>query len=169
MTRILQSKERLVYKTMISLSVAFDKNKGIGIDGHLPWHIKEELQLFKKNTLHKNIIMGQTTYQNLPQKLKERKIYLATQKNNKIVDDVTVVTDLASFLREHQNEQEEYIVCGGASIYRQAYSYCQTAYASVINGEYKADTYFDTFDFRDWTIKEEKLFEQFTYYKLERK
>ncbi|MDO4377689.1 MAG: dihydrofolate reductase [Erysipelotrichia bacterium] len=154
---------------MISFSVAFDKNKGIGIDGHLPWHIKEELQLFKKNTFHKNIIMGQTTYQNLPQKLKERKIYLVTREKNKVFDDVIVIDNLEEFLLKHQNEQEEYIVCGGASIYRQAYSYCQVAYVSVVNGEYNVDTYFDAFDFRDWMIKEKEVFEKFTYYKLERK
>ena len=40
---------------MISFSVAVDPNLGIGINGSLPWHIKEELQLFKANTLNKNI------------------------------------------------------------------------------------------------------------------
>ena len=57
---------------MFSFSVAFDPNKGIGIKGVIPWHIKEQLQLFKKNTLNKNILMGQTTYDKLPGKLKDR-------------------------------------------------------------------------------------------------
>ena len=40
---------------MFSFSVAFDKNRGIGICDGLPWHIKEELALFRKNTINKNI------------------------------------------------------------------------------------------------------------------
>ena len=35
---------------MISFSVAFDPNKGIGIRGALPWHLKDELKIFKRNT-----------------------------------------------------------------------------------------------------------------------
>ena len=61
---------------MFSFSVAFDKNRGIGICDRLPWHIKEELALFKKNTINKNIIMGRKTYQNLPSKLKNRNIFI---------------------------------------------------------------------------------------------
>ena len=34
---------------MISFSVAVDPRYGIGIKGSLPWHIKEELKLFRRN------------------------------------------------------------------------------------------------------------------------
>ena len=51
---------------MLIISIAIDENKGIGYKGQLPWHLKEELAIFKKNTIGKNIVMGQTTYDNLP-------------------------------------------------------------------------------------------------------
>ena len=63
---------------MISFSVAFDPNKGIGIRGALPWHLKDELKIFKRNTLYKNILMGQTTYDGLPRKLADRYITVAS-------------------------------------------------------------------------------------------
>ena len=59
---------------MISFSVAMEPDKGIGIRGSLPWHLKDELKLFKQNTLYKHILMGQTTYDNLPRKLVDRYI-----------------------------------------------------------------------------------------------
>ena len=36
----------------IFLIAAVDKNLAIGRDGKIPWHIKEDLQYFQKNTLN---------------------------------------------------------------------------------------------------------------------
>ncbi len=154
---------------MFSFSVAIDPNKGIGINGVLPWHIKEELQLFRKNTLHKNIVMGQTTYDKLPGKLKNRNIFVVSWEENYQPEGVVVIKDLIEFLIEHEDDEEEYIICGGASIYRQAYPYCQKGYLSVIKKEYDVDAYLDCFDFADWKTMEKDEYDEFIYYLLERK
>ena len=154
---------------MISFSVAIDPNKGIGIKGSLPWHIKEELQLFKRNTMDKHILMGQTTYDNLPGSLPGRKVIVVTIDPNYSKDDVEVTNDLIKFLQDHQNDETEYIVCGGASIYRQAYPYASKAYVSFIKKEYEVDTKFDSFELNDWDIVEEVDYEQFIYRQLNRK
>lgn len=154
---------------MISFSVAIDPNKGIGIKGSLPWHIKEELQLFKRNTMDKHILMGQTTYDNLPGSLPGRKVIVVTMDQNYSKDDVEVTNDLIKFLQDHQNDETEYIVCGGASIYRQAYPYASKAYVSFIKKEYEVDTKFDSFELNDWDIVEEVDYEQFIYRQLRRK
>ena len=156
---------------MLVISIAMDENKGIGYKGALPWHIKEELKLFKANTLHQNILMGQTTYDGLPRKLVDRHIYVCSIDENYTVEDedVTVIYDLDSFLQEHENDEDVYIVCGGASIYRQSYPYCKKALISFVKGEYKVDTYFDCFDLEDWNITKEEEHEEFIYRELERK
>lgn len=153
---------------MISFSVAIDPNKGIGIKGSLPWHIKEELQLFKQNTMNKNILMGQTTYDNLPGSLPGRKITVVSMDPNYHKDGVEVTNDLIQFLIDHQKDETEYIVCGGASIYRQAYLYASKAYVSFIKKEYEVDTKFDVFDLNDWNIDLEEDHEEFVYRKLSR-
>ena len=154
---------------MISFSVAIDPNKGIGIRGSLPWHIKEELQLFKKNTMDKHILMGQTTYDNLPGSLPGRKVIVVSIDPNYSKEGVEVTNDLIKFLQEHQHDETEYIICGGASIYRQSYPYASKAYVSFIKKEYEVDTKFDTFNLDDWNIVEEEDHEEFVYRKLERK
>ena len=63
---------------MLITIVAIDEKKGIGLKGKLPWHLKEDLQLFKQNTLHHNILMGQTTYDHMPRKLKDRHTVVCT-------------------------------------------------------------------------------------------
>ncbi len=154
---------------MISFSVAIDPNKGIGYKSVLPWHIKEELQVFKRNTLFKNIVMGQTTFDNLPGKLKDRYITVVSLDPDYHPEDVEVYHDLIAFLKEHENDEEEYIICGGASIFRQAYPYAKKAYVSFIKKEYEVDTYFDVFDLNDWEIIEEEDHKEFIYCLLKRK
>ncbi len=154
---------------MISFSVAIDPNKGIGYKNVLPWHIKEELQVFKRNTLFKNIVMGQTTFDNLPGKLKDRYITVVSLDSEYHPEGVEVYHDLIGFLKEHENDEEEYIICGGASIFRQAYPYAKKAYVSFIKKEYEVDTYFDVFDLNDWEIMEEEDHKEFIYCLLQRK
>ena len=154
---------------MISFSVALDPNRGIGYKNVLPWHIKEELQVFKRNTLFKNIVMGQTTFDNLPGKLKDRYITVVSLDPDYHPEGVTVYHDLIGFLKEHENDEEEYIICGGASIFRQAYPYAKKAYVSFIKKEYKVDTYFDVFDLKDWEIMEEEEHKEFISCLLKRK
>ncbi|MBR5340831.1 MAG: dihydrofolate reductase [Erysipelotrichaceae bacterium] len=154
---------------MISFSVALDPNKGIGYKGALPWHLKDELKLFKQNTLFKNIVMGQTTFDGLPRKLEDRYITVISLDPEYRVEGVSVVNDLIAFLEEHKEDETEYIICGGASIYRQSYPYCSKAYVSFVKEEYETDTKFDAFDLNDWDIVKEEDHPDFIYRELIRK
>ena len=156
---------------MISFSVAFDPNKGIGLNGSLPWHIKEELKLFKANTMGHAIIMGRTTYEGLPRKLVGRKIVVVTRDSSYSVDDpdCMVVNDLEEYLKEHVNDDEEIIVCGGATIYKQSYQYASKAYVSFVKKEYETDTKFNEFNLDEWKVTSEVEYEEFIYRELERK
>lgn len=154
---------------MISFSVAVDPNNGIGYKGALPWHLKDELKLFKRNTLYKNIVMGQTTYDGLPRKLEDRYITVISIDKNYHPEGVEVENDLIEFLKKHENDETEYIICGGASIYRQSYPYCKKAYVSFVKEEYEVDTRFDSFNLDDWNIVKEEDYPEFIYRELERK
>lgn len=154
---------------MISFSVALAPDKGIGIKGSLPWHIKEELQLFRSNTMGKHILMGQTTYDNLPNKLNGRNIIVVSSDPDYVADGAETIHDLLVFLKQHQNDETEYIICGGASIYNQSYQYAYKAYVSFIKKEYETDTKFNEFDLNDWQIQKETEYTDFVYRELIRK
>ena len=148
-----------------------DENKGIGIKGRLPWHLKEELKLFKSNTVGKTILMGQTTYDGLPRKLKDRHTVVCSIDPQYKVDDpdAEVTYDLMKFLNEKEFSDDEVIVCGGASIYRQAYPFCHKALISFVKGDYEVDTHFDIFDMNDWEVVKEVEYEDFIYREMNRK
>jgi dihydrofolate reductase len=59
---------------MLNLILAVDSNYGIGIDNKLPWHIPEELKIFKEKTKDSILIVGRKTFEKLP-KLKDRIIF----------------------------------------------------------------------------------------------
>ena len=156
---------------MLTISIAMDENKGIGIKGRLPWHLKEELKLFKSNTVGKTILMGQTTYDGLPRKLKDRHTVVCSIDPQYKVDDpdAEVTYDLMKFLNEKEFSDDEVIVCGGASIYRQAYPFCHKALISFVKGDYEVDTHFDIFDMNDWEVVKEVEYEDFIYREMNRK
>lgn len=154
---------------MISFSVAFDPNQGIGYKNIMPWHIKEEFKVFRRNTMFKNIVMGQTTYDNLPGKLKDRYITVVSIDPNYKAEGCEVTNDLIEFLKTHENDEEEYIICGGASIYRQAYPYAKKAYISFIKKEYEVDTYFDMYKQDDWDVVVQEEYDEFIFRELKRK
>lgn len=119
--------------------------------------------------MFRNIVMGQTTYDNLPGPLKDRYITVVSIDPDYSPEGVEVTHDLDAFLREHENDDTEYIICGGASIYRQAYPYAHKAYISFIRKEYEVDTYFDMYDEDDWEIVNEEEYDEFIYRELKRK
>ena len=43
---------------IISLILAMDEARGIGIDGHLSWHLSTDLKRFKSITMGHHLIMG---------------------------------------------------------------------------------------------------------------
>lgn len=63
----------------IKVILATDYNYGIGKNGVIPWHCKEDLEFFKKKTIGKTLVFGRNTLETLPF-LKDRNIYCLTRK-----------------------------------------------------------------------------------------
>jgi len=113
----------------MNMIVAFCKNRGIGFNNTLPWHIPNELQNFKKKTTHgeKNVIvMGKNTWDSLPKKpLKDRKniILSSTLSQNQIQStyENTFVksnfNELNNTLDILLNKKYKIWIIGGKSIY----------------------------------------------------
>ncbi len=154
---------------MLSLSVALDPNNGIGLNGKMPWHLKGELKIFKQNTLYKHVLMGNTTYENLPNKLVDRYMIVVCNEEGYTAEDCEVCSDLIQFCKDHQDDEEEYVICGGATIYRLAYPYVKKAYVSFVKQAYEVDTWFTNFSLEDWEITKEVDYPEYIYRELIRK
>ena len=105
--------------------------------------------------------MGSNTFTSLPNSLDKRTILTVSRTNGDI-------NDLISFLEEHLDDEYEYIIAGGAEIYKQSYKYCSRAYVSFVKGDYEADSYFDLCDINDWDIIYTEEHDEFIYKELRR-
>ncbi len=136
--------------------LAIDQNNGIGLNKSLPWHIPEELKLFKKKTLPiKNLLFGNsTTFPNLP----DRNIYIFSSTSHAFNTPQKVL----------QNIPKPFCVCGGAKTIIQFIPYITTFYLSILKTSYTCDTFIPFEIFYDFTIVEKIDYPEFTYYTLKK-
>lgn len=147
---------------MIKLIVAHAKNYVIGKDNVMPWHIKEELQHFKKMTINHAIVMGRSTFEGINKVLPDRTTYLLTRQKDFHYDhpNVKVVNDIKELVEKYKDSQEILFISGGATIYKNYFHYADELIISVINNEYEGDAFLDI-DFSMYELVREEPHEHF--------
>ncbi len=136
---------------MLVIVAAIGKQGQLGLNKVMPWHNPEDLKHFKALTMNQKVVFGRVTYENLPNKLKDREIYLVSRR---ALDnpEVNVIHDFKSFCQAHQLSEERYYICGGQTIYEQALPYVHEFYLSMIDYNGPADTYFPEFSLLDFEV-----------------
>ncbi len=120
------------------------KDGGIGLDNHLLWHIKEDMQFFKNLTQGNTVIMGKRTYESIGKPLKDRtNVVLSHNKMENGVDTYSSHHDLDSYLKTTKSNK---IVIGGVSLYRMYLDEAEKLYLTEVDAVKPADTYFPEFD-----------------------
>ncbi|MBI1306321.1 MAG: dihydrofolate reductase [Bacteroidetes bacterium] len=146
----------------ISLIAAIAENLAIGKDNQLLWHIRDDLQLFKKITLNHVIIMGRKSFESIGKALPKRTNVVITRNADFKAENVLVFNSLKKAVEhfQHQNEREIFVI-GGGEIYRQALPIATKLYLSHVNTSVPdADTFFPEVDFNKWECVSEEAFEQ---------
>jgi len=150
---------------MVSIIAAFTKNRVVGKDGALPWHLSEDMKLFKELTINQTVIMGRKTYDSLPAKFKplpqRHNIVVSRSLKSTSIAGVEVCPSVEAAIEKGKRYGKEIFIIGGASIYAQALPYTTKMYLSHLKKEYEGDTYFPEFDVREWEIIETKEFADF--------
>ncbi len=149
---------------MFTMILATDRNRALGLNNSLPWHVPEDLRHFREKTRNKTIVMGNSTFRGLKAPLKNRHTVVISrhipvdyQEN----DLYSYCTDFDSYLIENRDSEEEIVICGGKSIYLKALPYVQRIYLSLIPGEHEADTWIRELDLSDFCLAEEEKKEDF--------
>ena len=146
----------------VSLIVAMDKNRGIGKNNDLMWHLPNDMRFFKETTENQLVVMGRKNYDSIPEKyrpLPNRKNIILTRNSNFKARDCDVFYSLDDVLVAYANEAEKTIfIIGGGQIYTLALAagVVDEMFITHIHGDYDADTFFPEFDESEW--KKELLF-----------
>lgn len=148
--------------TTISLIAAMSKNRVIGLNNAMPWHIPEELQHFKQITMGKPMIMGRKTFDSIGRRLLPgRKTIVLTTDQDLVGDGFTVAHSVTEALQA-AGAVDEVMVVGGAGIYKQFLPLAQRLYLSIIPQEYTGDAFFPEFDQSQWRLVSEQQNPKFT-------
>ena len=133
---------------MTAIIVAYDKNRLIGKEGGMPWHIPGELKRFRQLTENNVLIMGRKTYVSLGRPLPDRVNIVISRNENFTADGcytASSITGAIAMARLFWPDKDIFIG-GGAQIYSRAIEMADVLYITEIDGEFEGDTYFPAFD-----------------------
>jgi dihydrofolate reductase len=139
----------------VCLIWAMTKNRVIGRNNQLPWHLPDEMRHFMRTTLGKPVIMGRKQFQSMGKPLPNRANVVLSRNPDFAPDGVAVVSTLDDALAyaeavNRDPTNDEIMVIGGAEIYAQALPRADRLYCTVIDAELDGDTFFPEFDLSRW-------------------
>lgn len=144
--------------------VAMAKNRIIGGDNKLLWHLPEDLKHFKRTTMGKPLIMGRKTFESLPSILPGRPhivISRSTPTQNTNPDALLPVLYYVKSIKEGislakklagENGQDEIFITGGGEIYKQTLPNIERLYLTIVHQDFEGDTVFPEIKWEDWQI-----------------
>lgn len=139
----------------LAIIVAQAKNRVIGINNKLPWHLPEDLRYFKQVTMAKPIIMGRNTFESIGRPLPGRTNIVISRQENYAPANVKVVSSLEDAIDLAESiclidGAEEAMVIGGAQIYTQALEKADRLYLTEVDAEIEGDAWFPEFQRENW-------------------
>lgn len=139
---------------MISLMVAHDPDRVMGLNNDLPWHIPEDLAYFKEKTMGKAMVMGRKTYESIGRPLPGRlSIVVTRNKEFSAADGVVVVHDLEEAIEKASAHAEEVMIIGGAEIFKLSMEVADRLYITEIGQHFEGDTFFPEYH-SGWQLTE---------------
>lgn len=131
-----------------SLVVATDINKGIGIDGKLPWRLKHDMKHFRDLTTGGGgnaVIMGRKTWESIPDKFRplpnRHNVVMTRNGHYEVPHGVWLAASLEGALAV---QAKKTFVIGGSQIYAEAIDHpsCEDLYLTRVQKEYECDAFF---------------------------
>ena len=137
----------------LSLIVAIAKNRVIGVNNTLPWHLPEDLKRFRALTTGHHIIMGRKTYDSLGRLLPGRTTVIVTRNPDYKMEGAIVVNSLEVAIAACGDDNEAFLI-GGAELYKDGLKLANKLYITEIDAEYEGDAFFPEFEINEWKAGE---------------
>jgi dihydrofolate reductase len=141
----------------VSLIVAMARNRVIGADNRIPWHLPGELQLFKTITMGHHIVMGRNTWESIGRLLPGRTSVIVTRQPAYRVDGAVMAASLEAALVACGDDTEIFVI-GGAQLYAAALPLADRLYLTMVEAEIDGDTRMPAFALEDWQATSSQAF-----------
>lgn len=134
---------------MVTIIAAVGRNKALGKNNDLIWHLPADLRRFKEVTRGHHVIMGRKTFESLGKPLPHRTNIIVSRNSNYKADGCVVVGSLEEALKEAHSDPNPYIL-GGAQIYEQALEVADRMDLTLVHEDFEADAFFPDFSDENW-------------------
>ena len=136
------------------LIAALDRNRAIGRDNTLPWHLPDDLRHFKALTLGKPLLMGRKTAQALGRALPGRRNLVLTRSGQVPFAGMQAVPSVADALQlASADGAGELCVIGGGEVYALCLPRATRMFLTHVDTKVDgADAFFPMFDPAPWTV-----------------
>ena len=136
----------------INIIASVSENWVIGKDNKLLWKLSDDLKKFKEITTGHTVIMGQKTFESLPNgALPNRKNIVLTDDPNFNAPNVIPAYSISDTIIKCKFDDNVFII-GGGSIYKQFLDMTDYIYLTVVHTKIDGDTYFPEIENKEWTL-----------------
>lgn len=133
---------------MITIIAAIGKNRALGKNNQLLWHLPNDLKRFKEVTSGHDVIMGRKTLESLGKPLPDRHNIVITRNKDYHAPGCTLAHSLRDALKKSTGEDP--FILGGGEIYEQAMDLADILDLTLVDTAPEADTFFPKIDPADW-------------------
>lgn len=132
------------------LVAAMARNRVIGDEGGMPWHLPADLKHFKAVTMGAPIIMGRRTFESIGRALPGRTNIVISRSEPELPEGVLLAGSLSEAIE--LAESERVMVIGGGQVYREALARADRLELTLIDTVVNGDTTFPDWPASDWRL-----------------
>lgn len=139
---------------IVSLIAALTRNRVIGVNNGLPWHLPDDMKYFMQTTKGHHVIMGRKNYDSIPEKfrpLPNRTNIVVTRQPKLSLPGCTVVHSVEEAVEIARKAGEpELFIIGGSAIYQLGLPMADRLYLTEIKVELAGDITFPPVNAKEW-------------------
>lgn len=121
----------------IALIAAMSRNRVIGINNDLPWHLPDDMKYFMETTKGRTVIMGRKNYESIPEKfrpLPHRTNVMVTRQDSYDAPGCVILPSMEEAVAYAREQKEELLfIIGGGQIYDQGMDMADEIYLTEID------------------------------------
>ena len=133
---------------MLCAVVAMSRNRVIGRDGGLPWHLPADLRHFREVTMGHPILMGRATYESIGRPLPGRDNLVLTRQPQDCPPGVRCVRSLGEAIGHAAGG--DLMIIGGAQVFATTLELCQRLYLTCVHADLPGDTFLPPLEPVQW-------------------
>jgi len=134
----------------LAIIAGIGANRVIGVDGHLPWRLPEDMKRFKALTMGHAVIMGRKTHESVGRPLPGRRNIVVSRRPGLEVPGCEVASSFEAALALVKGKDTLPFVIGGEALYRAALPLATHLYLTLVPLAPVGDTYFPELEPGAW-------------------